>query len=70
MTLFLPCCFECSFLAATALINKPVNLRPGVFFSFFFYGEREREGEEGGGKKRRPSFPGMRCREGGYDRRL
>ena len=24
MTLFLSCCFECSFLAATAQLNKPV----------------------------------------------
>ena len=30
-------------------------------FFFPFEGEREREGEEG---------EGMRCREGGYDRRL
>ena len=30
--------------------NGKHNLRPGVFFSFFFFG--------------------MRCREGGYDRRL
>ena len=48
-------------LASIPSLSHPFNLRSGLFFFPFFEGEREREGEEGGG---------MRCREGRYDRRL
>ena len=48
------------------LVKSYVTCDQAFFFLFFFF-ERERERE--GGREKSPS-PGMRCMEGGYDRRL